>query len=132
MQTRVDSAETDAAAWRQAVADRFAEADWDRVVADVRPFLEQPGDVAHKLGHLIIHGSSYVGVIGDRDHAEPSALQDPIAGDGVEILQVPLEAMRSLESEAAAPSSWEPRTGTSGMAAGAAGWPVARANSNLY
>ena len=46
VQTGADSAETDAAAWRRTIADRIAETDWDRVVADVRPFLEQPDDIA--------------------------------------------------------------------------------------
>ncbi len=32
-------------AWRSLVADRVAAMEWDRVVADVRPFLERAEDV---------------------------------------------------------------------------------------
>lgn len=45
-QTGVDIGERDIAAWRTAVADRIAEAHWDRVVADARPFLEKRDEVA--------------------------------------------------------------------------------------
>jgi hypothetical protein len=43
-QTRWPDGPLNEQTWREAVADRLQEVMWDRVVADVRPFLDQTGD----------------------------------------------------------------------------------------
>jgi predicted nucleotidyltransferase component of viral defense system len=45
-QTGMRLSDRDIAAWRSIVADRISEAEWDQVVSDVRPFLEQAEEVA--------------------------------------------------------------------------------------
>lgn len=45
-QTGMELAEEQVSDWRRLVAERIAEMNWDRVVADVQPFLERSGDIA--------------------------------------------------------------------------------------
>ncbi len=44
-QTRMEMTDRQISAWRSLIADRVAAMEWDRVVADVRPFLERTEDV---------------------------------------------------------------------------------------
>lgn len=44
-QTGMDLSDSDVAEWRVLIADRVARMDWDRVVADVRPFLERSEEI---------------------------------------------------------------------------------------
>ena len=45
-QTGTNMTDADVASWRSLIANRIAEMNWDRVVEDVRPFLEQSDELA--------------------------------------------------------------------------------------
>lgn len=53
-QTGMELTEEDVIEWRKVVAYRVAGMDWDRVIADVSPFLENPEDVALLTGKNVL------------------------------------------------------------------------------
>ena len=54
-QTGLDLTDRQISAWRSLVADRVAAMEWDRVVADVRPFLERVEDLGMLTRENVLH-----------------------------------------------------------------------------
>ena len=54
-QTGMELTDRQISAWRSLIADRVAAMEWDRVVADVRPFLERAEDVGMLTRESVLH-----------------------------------------------------------------------------
>ena len=74
-QTGMELTDLQIAGWRDLVSDRIATMEWNRAVADVRPFLERAEDLA------LLTKENVLGLLG-RSRADVSAERSAAAGPG--------------------------------------------------